>query len=119
MARGDRRLSKVILKVYQKGGIYDAWSEYYDNAKWTEAFEECSLSMDFYTTRERSPEELFPWDFIDCGVTKTFLRREWEKALKEETSPNCRKACQGCGVAKFGGGICYEEHFDDQSPCWS
>lgn len=119
LARGDRRLSKVILKVYQKGGIYDAWSEYYDNAKWTEAFEECSLSMDFYTTRERSPEELFPWDFIDCGVTKTFLRREWEKALKEETSPNCRKACQGCGVAKFGGGICYEEHFDDQSPCWS
>ena len=119
LARGDRRLSEVILKVYQKGGIYDAWSEYYDNAKWTEAFEECGLSMDFYTTRERSPEELFPWDFIDCGVTKTFLRREWEKALKEETSPNCRKACQGCGVAKFGGGICYEEHFDDQSPCWS
>ena len=119
LARGDRRLSEVILKVYRKGEIYDAWSEYYDNDKWVETFAECGLSMDFYTTRERSMDELFPWDFIDCGVSKSFLKREWEKALREEVSPNCRKSCQGCGVAKFGGGICFEDHFDDQSPCWS
>ena len=119
LARGDRRLCEVILKVYQKGAIYDAWSEYYDNQKWLDTFAECGLSVDFYTTRERSLDELFPWDFIDCGVTKEFLKREWLKAQKEEVSPNCRKACQGCGVAKFGGGICFEEHVDDNTPCWS
>lgn len=119
LARGDRRLCEVILKVYQKGAIYDAWSEYYDNQKWLDTFAECGLSVDFYTTRERSLDELFPWDFIDCGVNKEFLKREWLKAQKEEVSPNCRKACQGCGVAKFGGGICFEEHVDDNTPCWS
>ena len=119
LARGDRRLCEVILKVYKKGAIYDAWSEYYDNQKWLDTFAECGLSVDFYTTRERSLDELFPWDFIDCGVTKEFLKREWLKAQKEEVSPNCRKACQGCGVAKFGGGICFEEHVDDNTPCWS
>lgn len=119
LARGDRRLCEVILKVYQKGAIYDAWSEYYDNQKWLDTFAECGLSVDFYTTRERSLDELFPWDFIDCGVTKEFLKREWLKAQKEEVSSNCRKACQGCGVAKFGGGICFEEHVDDNTPCWS
>lgn len=119
LARGDRRLCEVILKVYKKGAIYDAWSEYYDNQKWLDTFAECGLSVDFYTTRERSLDELFPWDFIDCGVTKEFLKREWLKAQKEEVSSNCRKACQGCGVAKFGGGICFEEHVDDNTPCWS
>lgn len=119
LARGDRRLCEVILKVYKKGAIYDAWSEYYDNQKWLDTFAECGLSVDFYTTRERSLDELFPWDFIDCGVTKEFLKREWLKAQKEEVSHNCRKACQGCGVAKFGGGICFEEHVDDNTPCWS
>ena len=84
LARGDRRLCEVILKVYKKGAIYDAWSEYYDNQKWLDTFAECGLSVDFYTTRERSLDELFPWDFIDCGVTKEFLKREWLKAQKEE-----------------------------------
>ena len=108
LARGDRRLSKVLLKVYEKGCFYDAWSEYFHNDRWLEAFEECGLTIDFYNTRERSLDEIFPWDFIDCGVTKEFLKREWLKALKEETSPNCKKQCQGCGASRFGGGICYE-----------
>lgn len=108
LARGDRRLSKVLLKVYEKGCFYDAWSEYFHNEKWLEAFTECGLSMDFYAFRERSVDELLPWDFIDCGVTKEFLKREWEKAKGEEVSENCREKCQGCGASRFGCGICLE-----------
>ena len=70
--------------------------------------EECGLSVDFYTHRERPLDEILPWDFIDCGVTKEFLAREWEKAKREETSENCKLKCQGCGAARFGGGICFE-----------
>lgn len=119
LARGDRRVGKVLLNVYQKGAIYDAWSEYFDNEKWLQAFDECGLSIDFYTTRERELDEIFPWDFIDCGVSKEFLKREWLKAQKEEISYNCRKQCQGCGANRFGGGVCFEEHYDDNTPCWS
>lgn len=108
LARGDRRLCQVIRKVYEKGGFYDAWGEYYDNDRWLETLEECGLSADFYTHRERSTEEILPWDFIDCGVTKEFLKREWEKAQREEISENCKEKCQGCGAASFGGGICFE-----------
>ena len=107
LARGDRKVGNVILNVYNKGAIFDSWSEYFDNEKWMDAFEECKVSMDFYTTRERSTEEIFPWDFIDCGVTKEFLKREWEKAQRAEISQNCRKQCQGCGAARFGGGVCF------------
>ena len=60
----------------------------------------------FYTTRERFLDEIFPWDFLDCGVTKEFLMREWKKALNEEVSLNCKAQCQGCGAAKYGVGIC-------------
>ena len=108
LARGDRRIAEVLLKVYQKGCFYDAWSEYFDNEKWMETFEECGLSVDFYTHRERSVDEILPWDFIDCGVTKEFLIREWQKAQREEISENCKLKCQGCGANRFGGGICFE-----------
>ena len=107
LARGDRRLSQVILHVYQNGGFYDAWSEYFDNEKWMQAFEDCGLSVEFYANRERPLDEIFPWDFIDCGVTKEFLKREWLKAQKEEISENCKLKCQGCGANRFGGGICF------------
>ena len=106
LARGDRRLGRVIRSVYERGGFYDAWSEYYDNDRWLEAMAECGLSPDFYTHREREREEILPWDFIDCGVSREFLWREWEKARREETSENCRLKCQGCGAASFGCGIC-------------
>ncbi len=108
LARGDRKLCKVIRKVYEKGGFYDAWGEYYDNDRWLESMEECGLSVSLYTHRERPLDEIFPWDFIDCGVTKEFLKREWEKAKREEISENCKQKCQGCGAARFGGGICFE-----------
>ena len=108
LARGDRRLCEVIRRVYAKGSFYDAWSEFYDNDRWLDTIEECGLSVDFYTHRERFLDEILPWDFIDCGVTKEFLKREWEKAQREEVSANCKLKCQGCGAAKFGGGICFE-----------
>jgi len=108
-ARGDRRIADVISMAYKKGCIYDAWGEYYKHDVWMECFKACGLDIDFYTTRERSTDEKFPWDFISCGVTKDFLMREWQRALKEEVTPNCKMACQGCGAARFGTGICFEK----------
>lgn len=109
LARGDRRLADVIEMAYQRGCIYDAWGEYYKHDTWLECFDACGLSVDFYTTRSRSLDEIFPWDFIDCGVTKAFLKREWKRALAQEVTPNCKMACQGCGAARFKTGICLEE----------
>ena len=108
LARGDRRLGAVIQKVYEKGCFYDAWSEYFKNDVWLEAMEECGLTTAFYASRERDTSEILPWDFIDAGVTKEFLKREWKKAQEETTSENCKLKCQGCGAARFGGGICFE-----------
>ncbi len=108
MARGDRRLNKAILRAYQKGCMYDAWSEYYKNDVWFETFEECGIDPSFYTTRERNDDEIFPWDFLDCGVSKEFLLREWHKAKEEITTPNCRLQCQGCGALRFRTGVCTE-----------
>ena len=107
LARGDRRVAEVIKRAYEKGCIFDAWSEYFHNELWMESFLECGLDIGFYTTRERADDEIFPWDFLDCGVKKEFLLREWKKAQKETVSPNCQKQCQGCGANRFGVGICY------------
>lgn len=107
-ARGDRRLCPAILKAYEEGCIFDAWGEYFDNEKWMRVFEECGIDPDFYTIRERKTDEIFPWDFIDAGVNKEFLIREWETAKKEVVTPNCRERCAGCGARKFEGGVCYE-----------
>lgn len=108
LARGDRKLSQVLLYVYNKGCFYDAWSEYFHNDVWMEAFEACGLDPDFYSHRERPLDEILPWDFLDCGVSRAFLEREWQKAKNETISPNCKQACQGCGAARFGCGICVE-----------
>ena len=108
MARGDRRVGAVIEEAYRNGALFDSWSEYFQESIWMEAFKTCGVSMDFYTTRERSLEEIFPWDFIDAGVSKEFLKQEWQKALKGEVTPNCRTQCAGCGARKFKGGVCFE-----------
>lgn len=108
-ARGDRKLGKAILKAYEEGSIFDAWSEYFDNEQWMRIFEECGIEPDFYTIRERSLDEIFPWDFIDAGVTKEFLLREWKTAQAETVTPNCRERCAGCGARKYEGGVCYED----------
>lgn len=109
LARGDRKISAVIEEAYRNGAIYDAWSETYKNEVWLNAFKTCGIDMEFYTTRERDLDEIFPWDFIDIGVTKEFLKREWKNAMEEKVTPNCRKRCSGCGVRRFGGGVCYED----------
>ena len=108
LARGDRRVGAVIREAYRLGCLYDSWSDYFDNAKWMQAFANTGISPEFYTLREREENELFPWDFIDIGVTRKFLRREWERAMAAEVTPNCREACSGCGAAVFQGGICHE-----------
>lgn len=108
LARGDRRISDAILKVYENGGYFDAWSEYFDYDRWLDAFKECGIDPDFYTKRERSLDEIFPWYFIDIGVSKDFMKREWKNALAESVTPNCRMRCSACGAKQFGGGVCYE-----------
>ncbi len=108
LARGDRRIAPVILKAYEKGCLYDAWSETFHNDLWMEAFEECGVDIAFYNNRERDVDEILPWDFIDTGVTKEFLKREWKNAKEEKVTPNCRQRCSGCGVMRFEGGICIE-----------
>ena len=108
LARGDRRCADVILKAYEKGALYDAWSESFHYDIWKEAFKETGVDIEFYTLRERSTDEILPWDFIDAGVTKKFLIREWEQAKTETVTPNCRQKCSGCGVLKYKGGVCCE-----------
>ena len=107
-ARGDRRLSKVILRAVEMGCKFDGWGEFFDYPKWMKAFEECNVDPGFYNLRERSYEEILPWEHIDVGVTKKFLMSENERAKRAETTANCREKCAGCGAASFGTGVCYE-----------
>lgn len=108
LARGDRRCAKVIQKAYEKGCIFDAWSEFFHYGHWQEAFKDTGLDPDFYTMRERTEDERFPWDFIDAGVDKSFLLREWKHARSEKVTPNCRAQCSGCGANVYQGGVCIE-----------
>lgn len=108
LARGDRRVAKAILHVYEHGGFFDAWREYFDYQRWLDAFEACDISVDFYALRERPLDEILPWDFIDIGVTKEFMKREWNQAHAEVVTPNCRMRCSGCGAMEFKGGVCFE-----------
>ena len=107
-ARGDRKLSKLIETAYRKGCIYDAWSDSFNPELWKEAFKECGMTSEFYN-RERSLDEILPWDFIDMGVSKDFLKREWNNAINGVVTPNCRQQCSGCGARCFEGGVCYED----------
>ena len=108
LARGDRKVADVLEAAYKKGAIFDSWSEYFRYDLWMEAFEELGIDPEFYTLRERPLDEIFPWDFISIGVTKNFLKREWEKAMKGEVTPNCRQQCSGCGAGAYKGGVCVE-----------
>ena len=108
LARGDRKVADAIKYVYEHGGFYDAWAEYFNYDRWLEAFKECGIDPDFYTKRFRADDEVFPWDFIDAGVTKEFMLREWKTALGETVTPNCRMRCSACGARQYGGGVCFE-----------
>ncbi|HZK00669.1 MAG TPA: TIGR03960 family B12-binding radical SAM protein [Tissierellaceae bacterium] len=97
-ARGDRRLSKALLEAWKKGCRFDGWSEHFDYDKWLQAFEDSDIDGDFYARRDREKDEIFPWDFIDIGVSKKYLYKEYQKAMSAETSNDCRLACTGCGI---------------------
>ncbi len=102
-ARGDRRMGQVLLRAFEKGCMLDGWTEYFRYDLWREAFEEVGIDPAFYAYRRRDKEEILPWDFIDSGVTKAFLWREKEKADRAETTKDCRKGCNGCGLQRFKG----------------
>lgn len=107
-ARGDRRVAKVLLEAYKLGCIYDSWGEHFQYDLWMQAFENTGVDIAFYNLRERDLDEKLPWDFINIGVSKAFLQKEWKNALNEKVTPNCREKCAGCGAAIFGGGVCFE-----------
>lgn len=100
-ARGDRRLGLVLEKAHQKGCRFDGWGEYFDLQKWTEAFAEAGIDPDFYALRNRDYDEILPWDFIDTGVTKNFLKAEAQKAEAALTTPFCPENCSNCGIMEF------------------
>ncbi|CAM2075873.1 MAG: Radical SAM domain protein [uncultured Clostridium sp.] len=108
-ARGDRRTCDVLIKAFEKGAKFDGWSEYFNMDIWNEAMAECNLDPDFYVYRDRSYEEILPWDFIDIGVNRKYLERENEKAKKAELTKNCLEGCTGCGInVNFREGKCFE-----------
>ena len=110
LARGDRRLSQVIYDAYKNGAIYDAWNDYFKYDTWLNAFKNNDIEISFYTTRERNIDEIFPWDIIDIGVTKEYLKKEWLKAKEGEITLNCMLKCNGCGAAKYGSGkFCFKD----------
>ncbi|WP_298837720.1 TIGR03960 family B12-binding radical SAM protein [Clostridium sp.] len=109
MARGDRRICDVIIRAFEKGAKFDGWGEYFNFQIWKEAMEECNVSGDFYAYRERSYDEVLPWDFIDIGVNKEYLINENEKAKKVELTQNCKEGCTHCGVnVNFKEGTCFK-----------
>lgn len=109
MARGDRKVSRAIYRAWELGCRFDSWTDLFDFEKWQQAFNDTGLSMEFYANRERSYDEVLPWDHISVGVTKRFLMEERERAMRAETTPNCRQECQNCGAKSFGGGVCFDK----------
>ncbi len=103
LARGDRRLSAALYEACRRGFRFDAWSEYFDYDKWMEVFAAVGIDPAFYANRRFGLDEVLPWDVIDCGVTKAFLKRERAKAFEGVTTPNCREKCAGCGANRLGG----------------
>lgn len=97
-ARGDRRLSKLLVKAWEKGCKYDGWSDLFKYDTWIEALVETNIDGYFYANRTREEDEIFPWDFINPGIKKSFLLKEYKKSMEEETTPDCRKGCRACGI---------------------
>ncbi len=107
LARGDRRMAKVIYAAWKKGCKLDSWEEYFDFNKWQQAFDECGLTMAFYANRRRSYDEVAPWSHINMLVSREFFIEENKRAHEGVCTPNCREKCSGCGVSKcVGGEVC-------------
>ncbi len=108
LARGDRRTGRIIVRAWELGAKFDSWNELFKYDAWLQAFEDTGLSKEFYANRERSYDEILPWDHISIGVSKKFFIDEMERAKAEQVTPNCRRQCAHCGAASFGGGVCFE-----------
>ena len=107
-ARGDRRLGKVLYRAFLKGCKFDSWDDQFHYDRWLSAFEECGLSPAFYANRRRSFDEVLPWSHLDYGISERFLQRENERAHQAAVTPNCRRACAGCGAnTLLSGGKCF------------
>jgi len=109
LARGDRRIARTIEAAYRDGSLFDAWTEHWDWERWVKAMSDTDIEISFYTKRKRKEDELFPWDFIDAGVSRKYLLDEWRKAMRAEITPNCHVKCNVCGATKFRGGVCFNE----------
>lgn len=108
-ARGDRKACDVLIKAFEKGAKFDGWSEFFSKQIWDEVMAECDFNPDFYVYREKTYDEVLPWDFIDIGVNRKYLERENEKAKNAELTKNCREGCTGCGInVNFKEGKCFE-----------
>ncbi len=103
LARGDRRIGRALLEAARRGFKFDAWSEYFHYDAWLDVFEVAGIDPAFYANRAFGLEEILPWDIIDCGVSKAFLKRERARAMEGQTTPNCRESCSGCGASCLGG----------------
>ncbi len=106
-ARGDRRVGEALLRAWQLGCKFDGWDQHFKYDLWMQAFSECGIDPEFYAYRRRETEEVLPWDHIDVGITKKYLRSEYKKALKGELTRDCRTVCTGCGINLLEeGGVC-------------
>lgn len=108
-ARGDRRICDLLIRAFEKGAKFDGWGEHFKYRLWMEVIEELNIDVDYYVYRERSYDEILPWDFIDIGVNRSYMINENEKAKKAALTQNCREGCTGCGInVNFKEGKCFE-----------
>ncbi len=105
-ARGDRKLSSALLEAYNRGIMLDGWDEFFNYDNWISVFESVGIDPAFYANRRFGLDEILPWDFIDIGVTKKFMKLEYARSLKAETTPDCRTKCSGCGASSLCDGKC-------------
>ncbi len=112
LAKGDRRLGAVIEKAFHAGAVFDTWEEFFDYDRWLRAFADCGIDPDFYNYRPIALDEITPWSHMDVGVREEFLAREYQKALRAETTPPCNRQCSGCGANKLLGGPCFAYNQD-------
>ena len=110
LARGDRRTGNLLYAAWKNGCRFDSWSDLFDEAAWKKAIEETGTELAYYCYRERQADEVFPWEHIDIGVSKRFLRREYERAYEGIVTPNCREKCSACGIRQIcNTGVCIEQ----------
>ncbi len=114
LGRGDRRIADVIEAAWRRGARFDGWDDHFKPEIWRAACADAGIDPDYYTLRERAGDEVLPWDHINAGVSKRFLRREWERAQRGETLSDCRETCHGCGLIPTFAHLSAEDWFCPQ-----